>query len=332
VLPAGGVAGGAPDPGDSTGDDGEDWEPNPRRYPNRWKRWQRKKIKQDLEMVGFVHAVRAGVGKDKKKDDEPTSTGKSPDPQSFDGNPEELERFLRQLSTKFALERRYYKQDIDMIRYASFLLKRNAAKWYEADHLHIDSSAADYIRGRQGPLDASFALWDRFVASSRSAFGSRLTREKAVREFEKLEHSKGIDAFLDELTRPIWQTGYSDDVVKDKISRSWNKELSKDWSKVLDKPDSLASCPISLREMGHNNERWEEQYGNSKSLSKCAKASGGKKGEGSKGNGGNQKGAEDSSKGKKRDGGWKDKSVESKGIPRKVLNERGDEHKCLKYG
>jgi hypothetical protein len=330
--PAGGVAGGAPDPGDSSGDDGEDGEPNPRRHPNRWKSWQKKKIKKELEMAGFVDAVRAVVGKDKKKDDEPTSTGKSPDPQSFDGNPEELERFLRQLSNKFALERRHYKQDIDKIRYASLLLKGNAAKWYEAYHLHIDSSAADYIRGRHEPLDASFATWDRFVASLRSSFGSRLTREKAVREFEKLEHSKGIDAFLDELTRLIWQTGYSDDVVKDKISRSLNKELSKDWSKVLDKPDSLAGWLVRLREMGHNNERWEEQYGNSKSLSKSAKASGGKKGEGSKGNGGNQKGSGDSSKGKKRDGGWKDKSVELKGIPKKLLDERGDANKCLKCG
>jgi hypothetical protein len=139
------------------------------------------------------------------------------------------------LSNKFALERRHYKQDIDKIRYASLLLKGNAAKWYEAYHLHINSSAADYIRGRHELLEASFATWDRVVASLRSSFGSRLTREKAVREFEKLEHSKGIDAFLYELTRLIWQTGYSDDVVKDKISRSLNKELSEDWSKVLDK-------------------------------------------------------------------------------------------------
>jgi hypothetical protein len=95
-------------------------------------------------MVGFVDAVRAVVGKHKKKDDEPTSTGKSPDPQSFDGNPEELEQFLGQLSNnKFALERRHYKQDINKIRYASLLLKGNAAKWYEAYHRHIDSSAAD---------------------------------------------------------------------------------------------------------------------------------------------------------------------------------------------
>jgi hypothetical protein len=82
--------------------------------------------------------------------------------------------------------------------------------------------------------------------------------------------------------------------------------------------------------MGHNNERWEEQYGNSKSLSKSAKASGGNKGEGSKGNGGNQKGSGDSSKGKKRDGGWKDKSVQFNGIPKKLLDERGDANKCLK--
>jgi hypothetical protein len=332
VPSAGGVAGGSPDPGDSSGDDDEDGEPNPRRYPNRWKCWQRKKIKKDLEMACFVDAVRAIVGKDKKNDDELTSMGKSPDPQSFDGHPKELERFLRQLSNKFALERRHYKQDIDKIRYASLLLKGNAAKWQEAYHLHIDSSAPDYIRGRLEPSNASFAIWDRFVASLRSSFGSRLTREKAVREFEKLEHSKGMDAILDELTCLIWQTGYSDDVVKDKISRSLNKELSKDWSKVLDKPDSLAGWLIGLQEMGHNNERWEEQYGNSKSLSKSAKASGGKKGEGSRGNSGNQKGSGDSSKGKKSDGGWKDKSVELKGIPKKLLDERGDANKCLKCG
>jgi hypothetical protein len=84
------------------------------------------------------------------------------------------------------------------------------------------------------------------VASLRSSFGSRFTREKAVHEFEKLEHSTGIDAFLDELTRLIWQTCYSDDVVKDKISRSLNKELYKHWSKVLDKPDSLAGWLIRL--------------------------------------------------------------------------------------
>jgi hypothetical protein len=55
-------------------------------------------MRKDLEMAGFVEAVRAVVEKDKKKDYEPTSTGKSPDPLLFDGNPEELERFLRQLS------------------------------------------------------------------------------------------------------------------------------------------------------------------------------------------------------------------------------------------
>jgi hypothetical protein len=105
-------------------------------------------MRKDLKMAGFVEAVRAVVGKDKRKDDEPISTGKSPDPQAFDGNSEKLEWFLRQLSNKFGLERRHYKQDIDKIRYASLLIKgNNGAKWDEAYHLHIDSSAADYICG-----------------------------------------------------------------------------------------------------------------------------------------------------------------------------------------
>jgi len=48
------------------------------------------------------------------------------------------------------------------------------------------------------------------------------TREEAVREFEQLQHSKGIDAYLDRLIRLIWQTGYPDNVAKDKIDCSLN--------------------------------------------------------------------------------------------------------------
>jgi hypothetical protein len=77
---------------------------------------------------------------------------------------------------------------MDKIRYAYLLIKGNAAKWFAAYYLYIDSTAADYVRGRHEPLDASFATWDRFVASLRSSFGSRLTREKAVHQFEELEH------------------------------------------------------------------------------------------------------------------------------------------------
>jgi hypothetical protein len=39
VPPARCVVGGAPDPGDSSEDDGEDGELNPHRYSNRGKRW-----------------------------------------------------------------------------------------------------------------------------------------------------------------------------------------------------------------------------------------------------------------------------------------------------
>jgi hypothetical protein len=57
--------------------------------------------------------VKTIMGRDKKKNEESRSTGKSPDPQPFDGDSGQLERFLRQLSNKFALERRHYKLDLE---------------------------------------------------------------------------------------------------------------------------------------------------------------------------------------------------------------------------
>lgn len=42
-----------------------------------------------------------------------------------------------------------------------------------------------------------------------------------MHEFEKQEDLKGIDRILDVLSWLIWQTGYSDEVVEDKISCSW---------------------------------------------------------------------------------------------------------------
>lgn len=274
-----------------------------------------------------------GKNKKKNKDDEPRSTGKSPDPQPFDGEASQLERFLRQLSNKFALERRHYKLDLDKIRYASLLLKGTAARWYEAYHLQIDSSAADHIRGYHQALDPSFATWDRFVASLRASFGSRLTREKAVREFQQLQHTKGIDAYLDELIRLMWQTGYSDDVVKDKIDASLNNELSKDWSK-MDKPSDLSGWLMRLREMGHRNERWAELHGQGKKESsgyKGEKKKEGGKNESSRPNKGKRDGGNPSG-GKKKEGGWKDKAEELKGIPKEVINERAKGGKCLKCG
>jgi len=53
-----------------------------------------------------------------------------------------------------------------------------------------------------------------------------------------------------------------------------------------------------LREMGHCNERWEEEH-NPKGFSESAKASGGKKRNSSKSNDGSQKSSGGPSKGKR---------------------------------
>jgi hypothetical protein len=154
-----------------------------------------------------------------------------------------------------------------------------------------------------------------------------------VREFQQLQHTKGIDAYLDELIRLMWQTGYSDDVVKDKIDASLNNELSKDWSKV-DKPTELAGWLMKLREMGHRNERWMELHGQGKkdsSGSKGEKKKEEKKGDYNRSNKGKKEGGNPSGK-KKKEGGWKDKAEELKGIPKATIDERAKGGKCLKCG
>lgn len=330
-------AGGAPNPGDESSDDGS--EPDRHRHPNQWAHWKerkiRKQIKAEMEAEQFVQLVKAAVARD-SGDRDSHSSGKAPDPKPFDGSPEDLERFLSQLSSKFMVERRRYRRDLDKILYASLLLKGDANKWYLSYRLQIDERAAARVRGHHEPLDPSYATWERFEASLRASFGSRLTRELAVEEFEKLRHSDRIDTFLDELIRLTWETGYSDDVVKDKIRRSLNEELSKDWSKVLDKPDSLSGWLVKLREMGHSNEAWAKEHRPraQASSSKAGKASAGKKGESSRRGGGNQKksGGPSEEKGKKRDGGWKDRSEELKGIPKSELEFREKHERCLKCG
>jgi hypothetical protein len=131
----------------------------------------------------------------------------------------------------------------------------------------------------------------------------------------------------------MWQTGYSDDVVKNKIHASLNNELSKDWSKI-DKPDDLSGWLMRLREMGHRNENWSELHGQGK------KESAGPKGDKRKESGKKEfsrpqkakKEGGNPSGGKKKEGGWKDKAVELKGIPKEVIEERAKAGKCLKCG
>ena len=70
----------------------------------------------------FFEAVKILLEKSAKPEELPV---KAPQPSLFKGDPEDLQRFLRQLENMFALEHRTLQQDIRKIRYAANLLHRN---------------------------------------------------------------------------------------------------------------------------------------------------------------------------------------------------------------
>ena len=129
-------------------------------------------------------------------------------PQPYKGDPEDLERFLKQLENVWALEPHKYKKDITKIRYAANLLHRNTTdkhrypvKWYEAYHPKIDLAAAQRLRGgARAMLDPVWSQWRVFVEFLRSSFATRVGREQAVNQWHELKHTDSIDDFLDSLT------------------------------------------------------------------------------------------------------------------------------------
>ena len=77
---------------------------------------------------------------------------KAPQPSPFKGDPEDVERFLRQLENEFALEHRTFQQDIRKIHYYTYLMHKNkddkfgdAPNKYESYHLNIDANAIQRV-------------------------------------------------------------------------------------------------------------------------------------------------------------------------------------------
>ena len=99
----------------------------------------------------FFKAVKILLKISAKPEERPV---KAPQPSPFEGDLEDLERFLRQLENVFALEYRTFQQDIRKICYAANLLHRNKdnkfgdpASWYKSYHLKIDANAAQRVPG-----------------------------------------------------------------------------------------------------------------------------------------------------------------------------------------
>ena len=234
--PRGAAEGGGGDPGGSDDSD-SDPEPDLGRHPRRWRAWANRRARERAmrQANEFVQSMLA-----QRRPEEPQDKDcKVSDPDPFKGDPEDLERFLLQITNKFIMEPRLFSDDVRKIRFAGQLMKDRAYKWYRAYHLQISSRDATRIRG-DIELDPQYASWDRFEASLRATFGERITRKEAVREWERLCHTTSIDDFVDEITRLMWVTGFEGQQVEDKTERGLNDVIHLEWAKLPNKPYGIA--------------------------------------------------------------------------------------------
>ena len=128
---------------------------------------------------------------------------------------------------------------MDKIRLIVPLLEGKAKKWYENIHVNINRDAA----ARQGvkfDKNPSLRRWSTFFAFLQSSFGRSLTRDKSVQEWNRRRHCDGnIDYFFDRIHHLIYATGYTGDMVRDKIKEGLTDEMRRSWAMVPGKPEKI---------------------------------------------------------------------------------------------
>jgi hypothetical protein len=217
-------------------------------------------------------------------------------------------------------------------------LKGKAKRWYEGIHPHINIEGA----AREGLVfdkNHPYRTWKVFLESLQTSFGGSLTRDMSVAKWDRLKHKPGqIDQYLDDIVQLMYSIGYQGDAVKDKIRVGLSDELRKEWSKVRNKPDTVAEYISMLRDVGHGLE-------DDALFQKKLRGSGGNEGEsrrekktqkrekkrevrGKTQSSGGQREAKSSGQ----SGGFKDRKTELRGISDTVLSERRDARVCLKCG
>ena len=108
------MTGGQPpsDPG-SDDDDDDDPEPHPNTPARDWRNWGRRQARYPQMMQEVV------IRQDRPRapDHAPPAKEQAPEVDKFDGTPEKLDTFLRQLKIKFSLEPRRFQADLTRIYY-----------------------------------------------------------------------------------------------------------------------------------------------------------------------------------------------------------------------
>ena len=144
---------------------------------------------------------------------------------------------------------------MDKIRLIVPLLEGKVKKWYENIHVNINRDAA----ARQGvkfDKNNSLRKWSTYFALLQSSFGQSLTRDKSVQEWNRLRHRNGnIDHFLDRIHHLIHATGYTGEMVRNKIKEGLTDEMRRSWAMVQGKPEKIYPYMDALREFAHEIER-----------------------------------------------------------------------------
>ena len=259
----------------------------------------------------------------------------------FDGDADDLKRFVLDVKSKFDYHRNTSYKDMDKIRLILPLLEGKAKKWYENIHVNINRHAMAR-KGVEFDKNNKLRKWNTFFALLQSSFGQSLNRDKSVQEWNRLRHRDGnIDYFLDRIHKLIYAMGYTGEMVKDKFKEGPTDEMRRNWAMVLGKPEQIYPYMDALRKFAHEIER-TAAYTKSQNRSRGS-------GEASKPAPKWEKKKERKEKKEKRDkrsqpqsqpgpskgkgkADFKDRDTELQGIPSSVIEERKKASVCLKCG
>jgi len=145
-------------------------------------------------------------------------------------------------------------KEIQKVSLVIHLLRDTAKEWYKAIHPHINKDAAK----RQGiKFDPKNELrtWEAFRKRLEDSFGSRLDRNRALREWSQLYMKDGkVDRFIDELIRLAPVLEYSGEFVKHWERMGMTDVLNSGWSMKTPHPVAYMNYLDLLRQTGHQLE------------------------------------------------------------------------------
>ena len=190
----------------------------------------------------------------KKKKSQPQKPSQL-DIRPFNGDPDDMQRFVLDIETNFDYYGNALYKDMDKIRLLVPLLEGKAKKWYKNIHANINKHAA----AQQGiPFDKKSSLqkWDGFFAHLQSSFRQSLTWDKSVLEWNRLRHRNGNkDYFLDRIHALMYATNYTDEMVIDKIKEGLTDEMRQNWALVQNKPKPVTEYMAALWAFAHEIEQ-----------------------------------------------------------------------------